>query len=272
MKKAKKILIAIAIALGSLVLLAVLIGVVNGLSGNEWNFGWNDYRYDDTDYQIGSGTVYAADITTIGVSWIDGSVEIVPCSDSYISLTESFDSELNEDSLVHWKVSEDGKTLTVKYRASSWYWGMTENRNKCLILRVPEKLFAQLIKIGVEGISTDISVTGIECDAINLTSTSGDLTTESCIADTSDLSTVSGSISYNGTVAEELKVESVSGNITLTFPEDAAFITQFETVSGGDARIAFPHKQEGKYYICGTGEHRFTVYAKTTSGELTIEY
>ncbi len=272
MKKAKKILIAIAIAAGVLVLLAVLIGVINGLSGNEWSFGWSDYRYDDTGYQTGSGTVYAADITTIDVSWIDGSVEIVPCGDGYLSLTEHSGSELSEDGSVHWRVSEDGKTLTVKYRASSWYWGMTENRNKHLILRVPEKLFGTLSKIGVEGISTQISVTGIECDAIKLTSTSGNLTTKDCIANTSELSTVSGSISFGGEIKQEIKLASVSGNIALKFPEEASFITQFETVSGGDARIAFPHKREGEHYICGTGENKFTVRAKTTSGELKIEY
>ncbi len=272
MKKLKKPLIITGIVLGSLLLVSVAVGIISGLTGVDLRFGWMDYRYDDSDYTVGSGTVYADHISTIDISWIDGRVEVIACRDSYISITESVDGQLGEDALVHWRVSEDGNTLSVKYRASSWYWGVTEDHNKSLILRVPERFFDSLIKVAVESASAEISIKGIQSDAINLASRSGRIVTENCMAQTSDLKTTSGNIVYAGEISKMIKAETVGGNIALVLPKDSSFTVQYSGQTAKEPRIAFPHKKEGDTYLCGNGERNFHVDVSTKNGEVKIEY
>ena len=103
-KKMKKPLMITAIVIAALVLAAVVVGILNAtVAGGSWNFGWSDYRYDESGYRVGSGTIPAHNITAMDVDWIDGNVQIVLCDDSYPSVTESAKTELTEDSLLRWR-------------------------------------------------------------------------------------------------------------------------------------------------------------------------
>ena len=228
----KKEIIKYAVfVIGGLMLGAILLGVLNGLVGKgEWNLGWTDYRYDDSAYKIGEGSIAAPGVENIDLDWIDGNVKVVLCQDAYISITESAPAELSENTRVHWCVSEDGKTLSIKYRASSSFFGVNKDKNKDLILRIPEKLLVQLKNLNINAVSSNVTVSDIIIDNID--------------------------------------IKTASGDVNLELPEGSAFTLTHETKRGGTPTIDFPVTQEGNTYVCGTGGVKINV--QTTSGKVAI--
>ena len=228
----KKEIIKYAVfVIGGLMLGAILLGVLNGLVGKgEWNLGWTDYRYDDSAYKIGEGSIAAPGVENIDLDWIDGNVKVVLCQDAYISITESAPAELSENTRVHWCVSEDGKTLSIKYRASSSFFGANKDKNKDLILRIPEKLLGQLKNLNINAVSSNVTVSDIIVDNIN--------------------------------------VQTGSGNVDFELPEGSAFTLTHETKRGGTPTIDFPITKEGNTYVCGTDGIKINV--KTNSGKIAV--
>lgn len=229
--KNKKIIKIVAIAIGGALICAVLIGILNGLIGKgEWNLGWTDYRYDDSLYKVGEGTIAAPGLEHIDLDWIDGNVSIVICQDAYVSVSEKSPSELSEKTSVHWYVSEDGKSLSVKYRGSSSFWGRTKDKEKDLILRIPEKLMGQLQTLTVNAVSSDLTLSGVS------------------VADT--------------------KITTATGNVCLELPEDAAFALTYQSQRDAVPTIGFPVTQEGNTYVRGSDGIR--IFVKTNSGKLAV--
>ena len=229
--KNKKIFKIVAVAIGAALICAVLIGVLNGLIGKgEWNLGWTDYRYDDSHYKVGEGTIAAPKLEHIDLDWIDGNVSIVICQDAFVSVSEKSPTELSEKTSVHWYVSEDGKSLSIKYRGSSSFWGRTKDKEKDLILRIPEKLMGQLQTLTVNAISSDVTFSGVS------------------VADT--------------------KITTATGDIRLQLPGDAVFSLTYESQRDEIAAIDFPVRHEGNTYICGSDGIR--IFVKTNSGKLAV--
>ena len=227
----KKIIKYAAFIIGGLMLGAVLLGVLNGLVGKgEWNLGWTDYRYDDSAYKAGEGSIAAPGVENIDLDWIDGNVSVVICQDAYISITETAPAELSENTRVHWCVSEDGKTLSIKYRGSSSFFGTTKDKNKDLILRIPEKLIGQLKTLSINAVSSNVTVSNIIVDNINVTTALGD--------------------------------------VRLELPEGSAFTLTHETKRGGTPTVDFPVTQEGNTYVSGTNGIKITV--QTNSGKVAV--
>ena len=229
--KTKKIIKYAVFIIGGLLVGAILLGVFNGLVGKgEWNLGWTDYRYDDSAYEVGEGSIAAPNVERIDLDWIDGNVSVVLCQDAYISITETAPAELSENTRVHWCVSEDGKMLSIKYRASSSFFGANKDKNKDLILRIPEKLLGQLKNLNINAVSSNVTVSDIIVDNIN--------------------------------------VQTASGNVDFELPEGCAFTLTHETKRGGTPTIDFPVTQEGNTYVCGTDGIRLNI--QTNSGKVAI--
>ena len=229
--KNKKIIKYTACVLGGLVLGAILLGVLNGLVGKgEWNLGWTNYRYDDNAYQTGEGTIAAPNLERIDLDWIDGNVTVVICQDAYVSVSESAPAELTEKTQLHWFVSEDGKTLSIKYRGSSSFFGTNKDKEKDLILRIPEKLIGQLKTLNINAVSSNITVSNI--------------------------------------LVDNMDVKTASGNVTIELPEATAFTLTHETKRGGPPTIDFPVTQEGNTYVSGTDGIKINV--KTNSGKVAV--
>ena len=129
--KMKKVTLIASIAVGAILLGALIYGVLNALvGGGKWSTGWNDYRYDDSGFEMGEGSIPAQTLTEIEIDWLDGAVLILPCEDAYPSLTEETadGAELPDSARVRWCV--EGEKLTVKYRKSSWFFGLgKQSRN-----------------------------------------------------------------------------------------------------------------------------------------------
>ena len=229
--KNKNILKYAAFVIGGLLVGAILLGVLNGLVGKgEWNLGWTNYRYDDSAYKVGEGSIAAPSVESIDLDWIDGNVSVVICQDAYISITESAPADLTEKTRVHWSVSEDGKSLSIKYRASSSFFGTNKDKEKDLILRIPEKLLGQLKNLNINAVSSNVTVSDIIIDNID--------------------------------------IQTASGDVNLELPEGSAFTLTHQTKRGGTPTIDFPVTQEGNTYVCGTDGIEINV--KTNSGKVVV--
>ena len=227
----KKIIKYATFIIGGLIIGAILLGVLNGLIGKgEWNLGWTDYRYDDSAYKVGEGSIATPNVERIDLDWIDGNVKVVLCQDAYISITESAPAELSENTKVHWCVSEDGKTLSIKYRASSSFFGANKDKNKDLILRIPEKLIGQINTLSINAVSSNVTVSDI--------------------------------------IIDNIEVQTASGNIDLELPEGSAFTLTHETKRGGTPTIDFPVTKEGNTYHGGSNGIKINI--TTTSGKVDV--
>ena len=221
----------IAFILGGLIVGAILLGVLNGLvGGGEWNLGWTNYRYDDSAYKVGEGSIAVPRVETVDLDWIDGNVTVVICQDAYISITETAPAALTEKTQVHWCVSEDGKTLSIKYRGSSSFFGTTKDKNKDLILRIPEKLIGQIKNLNINAVSSNVTVSDVLIENINVTTASGD--------------------------------------VRLELPEGSAFTLIHESKRGGTPTVDFPVTQEGNTYVSGTNGIKINV--QTNSGKVAV--
>lgn len=229
--KNKKIIKYIAFIVGGIILGAILLGVLNGLIGKgEWNLGWTNYRYDDSAYKVGEGSIAAPTLENIEVDWIDGNVKVVICQDAYLSVSEDAEVELGEKTQLHWLVSEDGKTLSIKYRGSSSFFGTNKDKEKDLTLRIPEKLIGQLQTLTINAVSSNITVSNILIDNVD--------------------------------------VKTAPGNITIELPEATAFALTYESKRNGAPAIDFPVTQEGNTYVSGTDGIEINV--KTNSGKVVV--
>ena len=178
MKNRKRMLLLIPVLLGVLVLAAVVVGILNAtVADGKLTFGWHDYRYDESGYEIGEGTVAAPDVERIELDWIKGNVKIVPCDDTYISLSEQYEGELAESARVRWHVSEDGKTLSIRARDSAWYFG-SGGPEKTLILRIPRKMLERLQALTVKTESASVDVNLIGAIPLAVTSEKGNVRVE----------------------------------------------------------------------------------------------
>ena len=290
-KRLKKAAIIASIAVGVLLVVALVIGILNALvADGKWTFGWNDYRYDETDYTIEGGSIPAEGLKKIELDWIDGEVQIVSCQDSYVSLTETAEDELPKSAMLRWRVSEDGSTLTVKYRKSSWFFGIgSGNRQKKLILRIPERFFAQLEELDIDVTVADVTVEGITAKRLSFSSGNGALTTASCIFESADIETKNGAITLGADISSDVEMESTngklelhsricptkvdleteSGELTLRLPKDAEFALTWESESGhvtGD----FAYEKNGTIYKVGNGTAAITAKSKRSGILLTF--
>ncbi len=290
MKNKKRLKTGLIIGLsiiGGLILLAVLFGILNAtVAKGKWNFGWSSYRYDETGYEIGGGTVPHNGITRIELDWIDGEVEILPCEDAYPSLTETANGELPESARLRWQVDDTG-ILRIKYRESSYYFS-GNNRQKKLTLRLPESMLDGLICVDLDVVSSNVMVRNIRSARMELESVSGNFIAEGCRFSEVDAELVSGAFVCNSEVTHAFEVETVSGSvlllsemcpaqldaestsgeIKLTLPETVGMTLYWETVSGRLVN-GLGLTQSGSTYTSADGSAQ--IHVETKSGNLILE-
>ncbi len=283
----KKATVIVLIAVGVLLLFAVVLGILNALvAGGRWTFGWNDYRYDESGFEIGSGSIPADRISEIDLDWIDGMVELLPCEDRYLSLTETAEEALPESAELRWRLDESGK-LTVKYRKSSWFFGFGASRQKKLVLRVPTRFLEDLTRVDISVDSADVWVHGISAETLRIELKSGALLIEDCTVSDAELKTESGKLKSAELKADRVTLEtkyadaelgmvscpreafltSKSGDLTLCLPEDSDFSLLFESTKGAISSDLALSESNG-YWVCGDGTAELRV--QTESGRLSL--
>ncbi len=269
MKKATKIVV---IAVAVLFVGAVVAGVLNALlADGQWSFGWNQYQYDDSQFHIGGATVPSSKLSQIEVDWLGGSVDIQPCQDAFLSLSEYSDQELTEDGKLRWYVSEDGKALTVKYRASSSFFGNSGNGEKRLVLRVPERLYGQLKSFKISTKTASVTVGAIAVQQLSVNSRAGAITLNYLSCQTLVLGGENGeqNVLLNS-MPKEITAKTNRGNVRMVFPKDASFALTFSSQRGKSPTVDFPTTQQNGVYLCGTGSCKIT--AQSHRGTFVITY
>ena len=194
---------------------AVVLGVLNGLiADGGWSFGWSSYRYDETGYEIGSGTVPTRSVTDIEIDWIDGEVTILLCDDTYISVTEEVGGATADSAFMRHRVLEDGKTLSIKYRKSAAFLGCGgSGLNKNLVVRIPRSM-ANLHALTLRSEGSVIRVSGVSAQTVSVTSYSGSVTLSGGEYGTLSVSTTSASVAIDASVSGNATVSTKSGNIS----------------------------------------------------------
>ena len=257
------------------------------MADGQWTFGWTHYRYDETGYGIGEGSIPSENVKRIALDWIDGGVEIIACEDRYISISEVAASELSDTLRVRWKSEEDG-TLRIKYQASGWFFGHNSDlRDKKLTLRIPKSLFSQLEEIAIETRSANAVILGVEAEALYFDSDSGSLVANDCrfsrffaeteagklVADgvwTTSISaeTARGDVElYLPACPAKLEIDTEKGDVTLRLPAESSFTMDWET-DRGQLSYDFPLTQSGNRYLAGNAQATFSI--ETETGNLVL--
>ena len=210
-------------------------------------------------------------MTEIEIDWIDGAVLILPCQDAYPSLSERTEdgAELPESAQMRWKLSEDGQTLTVKYRKSSWFFGFgSQNRNKTLILRIPEAMLSQMRELDVTSVSGNVVMDQIAVEKLSVKTVSGNLRLLNIACNSLEIETLTGNLEFDGAVCpQSLEIDGTSADLTLRLPSESGFDLTWES-NGGNLSSDFALTEQGKHRIFGNGGASFDV--KTTSGDLLL--
>ena len=318
-----RIIVGLVIAVLLTAILVVLLTGNNIFARFGWNNSWIDRFTDHSSYSSGGvngdtnsvmvsdkASVDATNIKKIKIDWVAGSVNLRVGTGNEIVFSESSYRTLTDRQKMRYTISDSG-VLEIHFRADldnifNWFNVDASMPGKTLTMEVPASLMAQLDKLeietvssnidlsGVYGVNTDISsVSGeIHCadiatQEVELSTTSGAVVCENTTADRLEIDNVSGSILAEGefkqvkadTVSGEVKVafasqpeslsaHSVSGNIRVALPEGASFSANLDTVSGS-LSCAFPGTIGSDLVVVGDGKanYRFS----TVSGNLNIE-
>ncbi len=220
----KKILSIGATVLAVFLAVALILGIVQGLSQNGgWSL-WASYRYEDEGYMIGSGSVPSTQLRTLNVDWIDGEVEIVLCQDAYLSITETSQKTLSENAKLRWSISEDGTIFTVKYRKSTAFLGFGEGGDsKKLTLRVPASVASQLNEVYVNAGSASVRVEGVSCRTLAITTKTGKITVEDGVYNSITLTSQTGDLFASPTTVVRAELLTERGDADLELPADVGF-------------------------------------------------
>ena len=250
--KVKRILRIALIVVAALVGAAILLGALNALfGGGEWTFGWTAYRYDDTGFEVGSGTVYVEDLKGVDIDWIDGRVEVIVCDDFLPSVTEASALDLTEDSRMRRYVDAEEKTLTVKYRKPSSFLGGDQNKQKDLIVRIPKRMLEGLKTLRINAASSEVRVEGVWADSLEIVSKSGNV-----------------SVALHPQM-ESISIQSKQGDVVLLSAEAPSLSLFYETKRGGSPTLDFFFEQRDGRLVSGEG--RTVVNVATERGGLTVK-
>ena len=278
----KKLMNFIGSTVMILLAVAVVIGILNGLlAEGTWSFGWSSYRYDETGYEMGSGTVPSRSVTDLEIDWIDGSVELILCDDAGISLTESYQDDVPDTALLRYKLSSDGTKLSIKYRASAAFLGCGGTGiNKTLIVRIPRAM-ADMKSVSITAESATISSDGISAKAFGVTSKNGSVKITNAAIDALTVETVSGDVDINAEVLSTaslyaksgdlhlytiatpslLDLNTKKGNVRLSVPSDCGFLLELEGNTDRFSCDRMLSELEGAAYSFGDESTRIKISA-----------
>lgn len=304
-----------------LVIACILVGVlVWGMGQSGFNFSFfpfscvgrevQNIRHNVLQGDVGaysesnSYEVPLASIETIDISWVDGSVSVVPYDGATIAFSESSLTGIPEKYALSYAVN--GSTLTIQYSVSDINWNTDWwNLSKKLEVLVPKALAGDFKNLRVDAVSASVNVNDISGDKVGLSTVSGSIDATNVTANTLDLETASGSLkttactidsvqansvsgaiklegSFNTVLADavsgsssvkssvcptRVRMDTVSGACSLAIPESSGFTARYSTVSGGFS-CAFPATISNDRATYGDGSADFSF--NTVSGSIQI--
>lgn len=314
MRTSALIRIVVWSAVAFLILMILVAGIAGSLFSNALGyipfFRYNSnnsyssqYDYDEL-YTAGNGSISAADITAIGIEWVEGAVTVLPADTDVITFSETSRYELEERYKLHYYV-KDGR-LSIQYCASRAPLNFRYAFGKSLTVTLPRELYLNMFQI--EAVSAKVQMDAVNADSIQIEAISGSLSVSNIAARTVNVDAVSGRIALEAVTADSLSVtgisgetrieqsqiasvncelvsgsiyiepgagvreldaQTVSGSIRLILPEHDGFTARYDEGSG-HFRCDFPVEMQGKrtaVYKDGGAAFKFS----SISGSVSIE-
>ena len=247
------------------------------------------YANDTEQYYTENNAVIDTKISSVDVSWIEGSVTIEPWEKDFIGISETGRGELDEDEKFRWRVTHDGR-LIIKYSEAKKLGfitvGIESDEAKDLKISVPSSLYCSSIEI--EAVSAEIYISGLEGDELDLSTVSGNVNLDNLSFKNLEAEMVSGDIKLSGNfdtadfsmvsgkiyatilnVPRDFSLESVSGNIELTLPENISGFTVISDSLSEDVTIYRDVTEQNDRFVFGDGS--FEISVETVSGKVIVK-
>ena len=165
----------------------------------------------------------------VDVSWLNGSVTLLPYAGEVVRVTESSAEVLQEDEKLYLEIS--GGTLSVKWNSALVQLGLQRQNAKQLEILVPQTVYDTLEEVHVKTVSGNIEMEALALREAEFISSSGELHLKDITAERLTAETVSGNLVFQNIAGtEEMAVSTNSGNITLA--GTAAGAAELSTTSG----------------------------------------
>lgn len=289
-----RIIVGLVIAL---ILTAFLVLTLTGhdvLERIGWNSNWSWPFWVSADYDsadaAADGTqivaeetvsVAAADVDSIDIEWIAGSVQVLVGTGDEITFYETSRRTLTDAQKMRYTITSGGE-LKIQYCENAenvWNWFDKDRYNipsKALVMTVPASLLGSLNELQIDSVSASIDVDGVYGDKVKLDSVSGAIDCAKVTCDELKLSSTSGRLVCERCTVQELSLNNVSGNIRA----GGAFKSVSADTVSGEVRIVstiVPNEIEGdsvsgNMTILLPEDAGFTAKLDSVSGELTCEF
>lgn len=221
------------------------------------------FRYKNADkYSAGDGEI-SEEISALDIEWISGEVTLLYGNVTSVSFVETANRTVSESEQIHYWL--DGGTLRLKFAESGLRYA--NNLSKTLTVALPLGLV--LDSLSVKTVSADLNAS-VFAKKAQIETVSGDIDLSHAeITQKAEFESVSGDVNVCfSSMPEKLKSETVSGDTVWTFPKQAQFTLEFDTVSGDfTCEFDVTAVQRGKY-VCGDGTVSCSV--DSVSGDLYI--
>ena len=243
MSKAVKTALMTALLLIVLGMALIAVSLLRGANIRElWNTGnfqvgvLNTGYGDLKDYTIcksGMERFSAADVKSIDLDWISGTVKLQSGSTDQITLEERCKKALKDEQKLCWKL-ENG-TLSIRFCSAL----QTQMPDKELVLTVPADWTAESVSVGVT--SGDVELRALQVEkTLDLSATSGDVHLFDCSCDKLDAGSTSGEISLTACACRELRLGATSGALAA---QDCRCDTLKATTTSGNISVRCDAKE-----------------------------
>jgi len=289
-----RIIVGLVIALILTAFLVLTLTGHNVLARLGWDGNWSWPFWASADYgsadAVADGTqivaeetvsIAAADVNSIDIEWIAGSVKVLVGTGDEITFYETARRTLTDAQKMRYTVTSGG-VLKVQYCENSekvWNWFDRDRNNipsKALVMTVPASMLGFLDELEIDSVSARIDVDGVYGDTVKLDSVSGEIECAKIACDELKLSSTSGRLVCERCTVQDLSLNNVSGNIRA----GGAFKSVIADTVSGEVRIVstiVPEKiagdsVSGDMTILLPEDAGFTAKLDSVSGELSCEF
>lgn len=192
--------------------------------------------YTNTGSSSYSGAGAATAIRGFQISWISGSIDIRRYGGDEINITEYSKYEIDEEDKM--EITEDHGILKIKWDKRGGVFSFSSLTrlitkpffSKQLVIEIPEAVADNLERLNCSSVSSKVTVSGLQAEHIDLSSTSGGVELYDIRAQLLKSGSVSGKVTLQGISAGSLNIDSTSGSVDAS--DFSAGNARFETVSG----------------------------------------
>ena len=236
----------------------------------------------------GEESFSAAEVSTLELDWLSGSVSVEPYDGKEIQIEESCSKSLNEKQCMRWRLK--GGTLSVLCCANDVH----SVPDKKLTVRVPLSWTAEGLRVNAMGAgvtlrdltvegqtnidtaSGEVHLTGMTLrGALGIDTMSGEVTVENCSCVNLEIDTASGDVHLTGTTLRgALDIDTASGKVET---KDCVFVNvDVDTASGSVSLLGLStgcvvsaDTMSGKVTLAFSGRPG-SIDVDTSSGDVTL--